>query len=202
MAAVERYRDLAREIAGRPARLGAVRLIAVDGGTGAGKTVFAGRLGGALRDAGLLTEVLHTDDLLDGWADQFTFWPRLRSAILDRLAAGDPGRYRRYDWVTRRFAEEHVLPVPDALIMEGVSAARAEVRPRLTLALFVTADPGSRLSRVLDRDGVDVEPELRRWMAAEEVHFARDRTPERADVLVDGDSRVRHDPDSEYVRLR
>ncbi len=199
--AVARYRDLAEEIAGRPARLGPVRLVAVDGGTGAGKTEFAGRLAEALRHAGLTAEVLHTDDLLDGWADQFTFWPRLE-AVLDRLARGEPARYRRYDWLAGRFGQERTVPVPDVLIMEGTSTARGQVRSRLTLAVFVTADSGVRQSRVLARDGVAIEPDLRRWMAAEQRHFARDATPERVDVLVDGQARVGHDPDSEYVRLR
>jgi Phosphoribulokinase / Uridine kinase family len=200
--AIAGYTDLAREVLRRPAGLGRVRLVAVDGQSGAGKTVFGGRLATALREDGAHTEVVHTDDLLDGWADQFTFWPRLRDGVLEPLARGESGRYRRYDWVAGVFAEEHCVPVPDVLIIEGVSVARAEVRGRLTLAVFVTADPGLRLSRALARDGAAIEPELRRWMAAEDGHFARDATPERVDVLVDGGSRVEHDPDNGYVRLR
>jgi hypothetical protein len=199
---VATYEDLAGEIVRRPARLGGVRLVAVDGGSGAGKTTFAGRLAEALGWAGERVEVVHTDDLLDGWADQFTFWPRLRDGVLQPLAGGAPGRYRRYDWVADGFAEERVVPVPDVLIMDGVSVARAEVRPRLTLAVFLTADPGLRLSRALARDGVAIEPQLRAWMAAENAHFARDGTPEWVDVLIDGGSPVEHDRDSEYVRLR
>jgi uridine kinase len=199
---VATYADLAGEIARRPARLGGIRLVAIDGGSGAGKTMFAERLAVALRRAGARVEVVHTDDLLDGWADQFTFWPRLRDGVLEPLAAGAPGRYRRYDWVAGGFAEERVVPVPDVLIMDGVSVARAAVRARLTLAVFLVADPGLRLPRVLARDGAAIEPQLRAWMAAEKAHFARDATPEWVDVLMDAGSTVEHDRESEYVRLR
>jgi hypothetical protein len=68
--------------------------------------------------------------------------------------------------------------------------------------VFLTADPGVRLSRVLARDGAAIEPELRRWMAAEEAYFAREATPEWVDVLIDGGSVVEHDRESEYLRLR
>lgn len=202
MAFIDDYDRLAKEVLSRPPRLGRVRLVAIDGGSGAGKTVFTGRLLRVLDGEGAHTEVVHTDDLLDGWADQFTFWPRLDEGILAPLARGEPGRYRRYDWAVGAFAEEHPVPVPDVLIVEGVSVARAEVRVRLTLAVFIAVDQAERLSRALARDGAAVEPALRRWMAAEQLHFARDATAERADVLVDGGSAVEHDPDREYVRLR
>ncbi len=202
MTTLARYADLAAEVLARPARLGPVRLVAVDGGSGAGKSTFATSLAAALRRAGATVEVVHTDDLLDGWTDQFTFWPRLCEDVLGPLAEGRPGSYRRYDWLAGAFAEEHAVPVPDVLIIEGSSVARSDVRPRLTLAVFVTADPGLRLSRALARDGAGIEPELRRWMVAEEAHFATERAAEWVDALIDGGSLEEHDPDSEYVRLR
>lgn len=202
MTFIDDYGALAKEVLGRPPRLGRVRLVAIDGGSGAGKTVFTGRLLTALDGECVHTEVVHTDDLLDGWADQFTFWPRLEEGILAPLASGEPGRYRQYDWDVGAFAEEHPVPVPDVLIIEGVSVARVHVRARLTLAVFIAVDQAVRLSRALARDGAAAEPALRRWMAAEQVHFARDATAERVDVLIDGDSAVEHDPDREYVRLR
>ena len=46
------YADLAAEILARPPRLGGVRVVAVDGPAGAGKTTFAARLATAVRAAG------------------------------------------------------------------------------------------------------------------------------------------------------
>jgi uridine kinase len=199
---VERYADLAAEIWERPARLGAVRFVAVDGPSGAGKTTFAGRLATALEKSGRSVVVVNTDDLLDGWADQFTFWPRLDGGVLEPLARGEPGRYPVYDWVRGCFGGNVTVPVPDVLIVDGATSARAEAYPRLSFSVFVTADRDLRLERALARDGAGIEEPLRAWMAAEKEYFAGSATVGRTDRVVDGVARVGHDPECEYVRLR
>lgn len=200
---LEAYQELARRVLAAPARLGPVRLVAVDGPSGAGKTAFAGRLAGALTaTTGVTPPVVHTDDLLDGWADQFGFWTRLDEWVLTPLRAGRPGRYRRYSWVRRQFTPRWVpVPVAPVVIVEGVSAARAAIRPELTLAVFVTAPPMLRLDRALARDGVALLPDLIRWREDEDVHFAADGTAERADLVVDGAPGPVPDPDRHYARL-
>jgi hypothetical protein len=147
--------------------------------------------------------VLHTDDLLDGWDDQFTFWPRLERSVLAPLRAGLPGSYHRYSWVRRSFLPRPV-PVPAAavVIIEGVSAARAVIRPELSLAVFVTAPEELRLARAVARDGPAILPELRRWHAGERLHFAADDTVAHADLVVDGAPTVPHDVDRDYVRRK
>ena len=103
---IERFAELAGHIQSRPARLGTVRLVAVDGPSGAGKTTFAERLAAALREGDTRVAVVHTDDLLDGWADQFTFWPRLESGVLRPLARGVEGRHPVYDWARGSFGTD------------------------------------------------------------------------------------------------
>ena len=199
---VETYADLAAEILTRPARLGAVRLVAVDGPSGAGKTTFAGRLAAALTEAGAAVQVVHTDELLDGWGDQFTFWERLEQTVLEPLTLGRPGRHPVYDWGLGRFAGERTVPVPDVLIVEGATSARPEAYPRLSFSVFVTADPRLRWDRALARDGPAIAAPLRRWMAAEDAFFATVTTAARCDRLVDGVAAVGQDPECGYVRLR
>ncbi|GAA2711610.1 uridine kinase [Micromonospora olivasterospora] len=202
---VETYAELARRVLAGPARLGRTRLAAVDGPSGAGKSVFAARLADALGalPGGARPPVVHTDDLLDGWDDQLTFWPRLDEQVLAPLREGRPGAYRRYSWVRRRFLPRAV-PVPPApvVVLEGVSAARAAVRAELTLSVFVAAPQGLRLRRAVERDGPAILPELRRWHAGERAHFAADGTAEAADLVVDGAPALPHDAPREYVRLR
>jgi hypothetical protein len=193
--------ELAARVLSGPARLGRVRLVAVDGGTGAGKTTFADRLAEALRNGGATVEEIHTDDLLDGWDDMVTFWPRLEHDVLAKLRAGQPGSYRRYDWHTGRFGDDKVpVPVPDVLMLEGVTSARRAIRAELTLGVFVTAPRDLRLARSLARDGEEFRSHLLRWLAAEEAHFAADRTVDGVDVLVDGAADEPHDPRTEYLR--
>ncbi|SDZ41253.1 Uridine kinase [Micromonospora pattaloongensis] len=195
---VERYADLARQVLARPPRLGRTRLVAVDGPSGAGKTVFATRLVAALDGA----PVVHSDDLLAGWDDQFTFWSRLAEWVLGPLRAGGLARYRRYDWHRREFGPQWTeLPPAPVVLLEGVSVARAEIRPELTLAVLVTAPSGLRLARALARDGVTIRPYLENWRRGEDLHFRADATAEHADLLVDGAPETPHDPAVEYVRI-
>ncbi|WP_433529580.1 uridine kinase family protein [Micromonospora sp. CA-263727] len=208
----EGYAGLARRVLAGRARLGRTRLVAVDGPSGAGKTAFAARLADAIavetRAAGTCCvgsgrpPVVHTDDLLDGWDDQLTFWDRLEESVLAPVRAGSAGKYHRYSWTQHRFLPGPV-PVPAApvLIVEGVSAARAAAGPDLTLAVFVTAPQPLRLTRAVARDGPSILPELRRWHAAERDHFAADRTESRADLVVDGAPTLPHDADRHFLRL-
>ncbi|GGL02594.1 uridine kinase family protein [Mangrovihabitans endophyticus] len=200
----ETFAALAARIRDRPPRLGGgrqgggVRLVAVDGPSGSGKTWFAGRLAAALA-----APVVHTDDLLDGWDDQFTFWPRLERQVLEPMRRGETATYRRYLWHRGAFGGVPVVIEPPAtLIVEGVSAARAAIRPELSMSVFVLAPPALRLSRGLARDDggdpVAFAAYLERWRVAEDRHFAADDTAAYADLLVDGAAEAH---DDRYLRL-
>jgi uridine kinase len=194
---VRTFAELGHDILARPPRLGPVRLVAIDGPAGSGKTTFARRLSGALTQAGSRAPQVHVDDLLAGWGDLATFWPRLERWVLDPLRRGAEAAYRIYDWHAEAFREEWTtLAVPDVLIVEGVSSARAVVRPELTLSVYLVAERDVRLARGIERDGEALRPNWLRWMTEEDEHFARDDTMAHADLLVDGTSDV---PETEYV---
>ncbi len=197
----ESYAELARRVLDGPARLGTVRVVAVDGGTGSGKSTFAVRLERALRERGARVATVHTDDLLDGWDDQFTFWHRLESTVLEPLGRGEPARYPVYDWYARGFTTEREVEVPDVLLLDGVSTARQGAAGLRTLTIFLDLDPELRLRRALARDGgYGIEAELRRWQERELAWFAQDRPETRADLVVDALADVGHHPEEEYHR--
>ncbi|MBY8873262.1 hypothetical protein K7640_15605 [Micromonospora sp. PLK6-60] len=202
VAGFEAYAGLARRVLAGPARLGRTRLVVVDGPSGAGKSVFATRLADALAaTTGGPPPVVRTDDLLAGWDDQLTFWPRLEERVLAPVRAGRPGGYRRYSWVRRRFLDREVpVPAGPVLLVEGVSAARAVVRPEASLSVFVTAPAPLRRERALTRDGPEILPELLRWHAGERAHFAADGTPAAVDLVVDGAPVLPHDARRYFVR--
>lgn len=198
---VLRYAGLAAAVLGRPARLGPVRLVAVDGPSGSGKSTFAGRLAGAVRAAGATAEVVNTDDLLDGWGDMLTFWPRLERWVLEPLRAGRPGSYRRYDWHTCAFRHAwQPVPVSDVLVLEGVTSARRVIRADLTFLFWVTAPRDLRFARSLARDGEHTHDALLAWTRAEETHFAEDNTAAAADVCIHSEpSEQAFDPELEVL---
>src|SRR5262245_24789958 len=87
-----------------PAALGRTRLICVDGPAGSGKTTLANQivLSGRARD--LSADVVHMDDLYEGWDGlDLQPEPRVVDQLLAPLAAGRPGRWQRYDWYAGRF---------------------------------------------------------------------------------------------------
>jgi hypothetical protein len=193
------FRELAATVLARPARLGAVRLVGVDGRAGSGKTTFAGRLAAELGRSRRVA-VLHTDDFLDGWAKMLVWQPRLREWVLEPFRRGEAGAYRRYDWELGRLRDEWTaIEPPEVLVVEGVGSASAAMRADLTLGVLVDAPEQLRLRRGLERDGDALRPEWERWMAGEDGHFAEDATPGAVDVLVDGAPAEGHDPEIEYI---
>ncbi|GHH64395.1 hypothetical protein GCM10017673_07000 [Streptosporangium violaceochromogenes] len=180
MGTAVRFEDLAAVIGRLPPSCGPVRVVAVDGPGGSGKTTFADRLAGALG-----AQVVHSDDFPVPWDEPPAAWfGQLERQVLGPLAAGRPGRYRRYDWVGGAYTGWVDVPVAPALIVEGVGAARRTAPVAFTVWVEATAEV--RLTRVLARDGAALAPQWRRWMRAEREWFAADGTRDRADLLLDG----------------
>ncbi|MDO9454857.1 4-amino-4-deoxy-L-arabinose transferase [Nocardioides sp.] len=132
------------------------------------------------------------DDLYDGWSGLHAVADQL-STLLRPLAAGRPGHYRRYDWHARAFAETvEVAPpgVDGLLVVEGVGSGSLPHADLHTLLAWVEAPADVRLRRGLERDGDDLREQWLAWQASEQAHFARDRTRDRADVLLDGEGNL------------
>lgn len=192
------FADLAARILSRqpPASM-PVRLVAVDGPGGSGKSTFATGLAAACNDA----PVVHTDDL--AYHDHATRWWRLlEDWVLTPLAAGRPARFQRYDWELRRRTDWYEIPLAPVVLIEGVSAARAAIRDRLTLSVWIEAPRELRLRRGLERDGQDLVGFWTDWMAEEDAFYAADPTFDAVDLVVDGDPQLPHDEEREFVVIR
>lgn len=194
--------DLADRVLREPPRLGTTRLVCVDGPSGSGKSVLAARIARSLRSAGATVTELHMDDLYPGWDGLAAAVPLLVEQVLAPLAAGRPGRYRRFDWPAGAYAEEHDVPAGGVLLVEGVaSGARAAAR-WAGLLLWVEAPLEERFRRGIERDGRAYLPHWQRWAVQEEEHFAVEGTRGRADLRVDGDPRgTPHDAERDVVLL-
>jgi hypothetical protein len=117
------YAALAARLRDLEPSCGAVRVVAVDGPSAAGKSTFSAVLSAALDGA----PVVHSDDFPVPWdGDPLAWWPPLTALVLEPLRAGRTGRFRRYDWRHGAYAEETEIPVAPVVVIEGVGAARAE----------------------------------------------------------------------------
>lgn len=164
----------------RAATLGGGRLVCLDGPAGSGKTTLATAIGELC--AGV---VVHMDDLYPGWSGLAEI-DALLGGVLLPLAEGRPGSYRRYDWLAGRLAETVTVEPTPLLVVEGVGTGASRFADLCTLLVWVEAPDDFRKARALRRDGHAFVPHWQRWGADEAGLFARERTRERADVIVDG----------------
>ncbi|HET7357644.1 MAG TPA: 4-amino-4-deoxy-L-arabinose transferase [Nocardioidaceae bacterium] len=169
----------------RPPRLPGTRLVCVDGPAGSGKTTLAAVLANLAAQHGSV-DVLHMDDMLEGWRGLPGVLPRVAADLVDPLRSGRPGRYRRYDWAAGRFAETHTVGPVDVLVLEGVGSGGSAYDDAITTLVWVEVPRDLRLARGVERDGEQVRAHWLTWMQDEDAVHARERTRERADILVDG----------------
>ncbi len=170
----------------RPARVGGrCRVIAVDGQAGAGKTTLAAGVAQAAKHMGTNVEVIHLDDLYDGWRGVLRV-NELVASLLRSLHREGQAAYRRYDWHRGAYAEVREVVLPDLLLLEGVGAGPPACDPLLTLRVWVSAPREVRLERGLRRDGEQLRAQWLQFLTDEEQVHARDRTRDRADLLLDG----------------
>lgn len=158
---------------------GPVRLIAVDGHAGSGKSTFASRLAAALDDA----PVLRLDDLATH-ESFFTWTDRLREQVVEPLSRGERARYAPYDWTARRFAAPRGLEPAPVVLVEGVGAGRRALRPRLARLLWMDLPAPESWERGRRRDGPALSAFWDAWTAAETEHFAADPSRCHADALI------------------
>jgi uridine kinase len=162
---------------------GPVRIVAIDGPGGAGKSTFAERLSAAAGGA----PIVHTDDFASA-ADPTNWWPRLLEQVILPLAGNERGRYQRYDWPSETFAEWCTVDPSPIVIIEGVSAGRKEWLEHLSFVIWVETPRAVRLRRGIERDGHSAADDWDAWMSSEDRHYERDPTRQRADAIIDGTS--------------
>lgn len=187
---------LAGQVCGADPAAGSTRVVAIDGLSGAGKSMLAARLAEALTEA----PVVHMDDLYPGWDGLADAPARLLEWVLEPLSRGEPARYRRYDWGAGEYAEWHDVPEAPVLVVEGCGAGVRAVAPYLSLLVWVEAPEPERRRRGLARDP-GYAPYWDRWARQEQAMYATERTRERADLRVDGHPSERYDPGVEVVLL-
>jgi len=167
-----------------PARCGSTHIIAIDGRAGAGKTTLANELCLALSLHRKVT-VIHLDEIYAGWelalSDLLT---NSLSQILKSIAAEEIAVVPIYDWAKEQFNSTREISPCDVIIIEGVGSAQRVVRAQATVSIWIDIDPHTGLERVLGRDGLAIEEQMKLWQVREEEHFLSDATRENVDFIL------------------
>ena len=162
-----------------PARCGGTKVVAVDGRSGSGKTTLAEALGAELE-----APVVSLEYLYGGWDGLERGLGLLVTEVLGPLSRGRTARVPRYDWVRDTWDEPWLLSPPDTLVIEGVGAGARRAAAYASVLVWLEAAASVRKKRALDRDGETFAPHWDRWAAAEDAMLARERTPDRADLVI------------------
>lgn len=153
--------------------------MAIDGRSGAGKTVLAAALAAELN-----APVVSLEYLYDGWDGLERGIDLLVSEVLEPLSRRTRAFVPRYDWGSGSWDEPWPLDPPQILIVEGVGAGARRAAPHESLLIWIESPPSVRKKRALDRDGETFAPYWDEWAAAEDALLAREQTPARADLVI------------------
>ncbi|WP_304455518.1 uridine kinase [Nocardiopsis sp. YSL2] len=174
-----------------PERSARVRVVAVEGRSGSGKSTVAERLRAVLAARGEPVHVLTMEDLYPGWDGLARAPGLLRSWVLAPLRRGESVAWHRYDWDRGAFAPERTrLPEEVAtggtLVVEGCGSGAADVRGLVDALVWVAA-PGAERARRLDArwDAAVYAPHRDRWARQEEAFYAEHRPDAHAGLVVD-----------------
>lgn len=157
---------------------GRTRVVAVDGHSGAGKTAFAHQLGNRLG-----APVFSFEDIYPGWHG-LEATTAIAREVLAAIAVDEIGRTRAWDWERDEPGEPLVIHPGPLLVIEGVGSGATQLRPFLSLLVWLEAPETVRRQRALARDGETYRPWWDVWAEQERAHFARELTAGAADFSV------------------
>ncbi|HEX6450578.1 MAG TPA: AAA family ATPase [Trebonia sp.] len=159
---------------------GRTSVVAIDGRAGSGKTTLAEALA-----AELSAPMVSLEYLYDGWDGLERGISLLVTEVLEPLSKGQTAYVPRYDWIRGTWDEPEPLDPPETLIVEGVGAGARSAAKYESVLVWLETPSSVRKKRALDRDGETFAPYWAQWAAEEAAMLARERTRERADIVID-----------------
>ena len=159
-------------------------IIAIDGPAGAGKTTLALDIKLALAQRYSVTEI-HMDDLYDGWDNALT---SQLAEVLEHVVKSHkncaPISLSTYDWHAGAFSPVEELEKSELLILEGVGSGQMAIRDSLSALIWIDIEDSQGLARVLERDGKEIESQMKKWLATQAQHFRDQGTQNAADFVL------------------
>jgi uridine kinase len=178
---------IARKREGRPL------FVAIDGGTGAGKSMLAR----GIQEKSGAVSIVRTDDFFrplneyptaslaaEDLYELYFAWQRMRDEALIRLRRGETATYQKYDWSADRLLQWETVEPEEIVLVEGVYSSRPELRPMLDAVIVVEAPRAERLRRVLARDPNPTTDWITPWMKAEDWYLEKIRPQDTADLIL------------------
>jgi uridine kinase len=183
-----------------------VRTIGIDGVDGAGKTVFADELAGALRARGLQVIRASVDGFHNpphvryrlgrhspvGYFQDSYDYDQLRELLLDPLSSGGARSYVTAIYDVKEETpvdiEVRVAPLGSVLVFDGIFLHRPELADYWDCSVFLRVEREVARDRTFQRDGSPRDPDARedsRYVEGQKIYLETCRPESVASIVVD-----------------
>ena len=190
--------DLVQNVNSSSKKCGQTKIVVIDGPAGSGKTTLAKSLSGLLENC----PIIHMDEIYEGWENALS--PKtsqdLVEWIINPLLEDKSIEYIKYDWNLEQRIEKVVINNPQVMIIEGVGASVSEISKHACLKLWIEVNEETGINRVLTRDGLQIQEQMKKWQTQESKFFIENNSKENSDIWIDGDPVVKIDTSSQFVR--
>ena len=159
-------------------------LISIDGPAGAGKTTLAETLKSDLRLEKKSAEIIHMDDLYNGWEDALGTKLGLALGDIASQTSGKEIIHPIYNWAEEKYSRIRSIPTPDVLILDGVGSGHSVIREKVDISIWVEIEPHLGIKRAIDRDGKIIAPYMDGWEKGQAAYFAEHHTRESATFTI------------------
>ena len=159
-------------------------IIAIDGPAGAGKTTLATNIHLALYP-NYTSTIIHMDDLYHGWDNALT--SQLTDVLTHLVSAhkdAKPISLSTYNWLAGEFNPASEIEKSELLILEGVGSGQMAIRDSLSALIWIDIEDSQGMARVLERDGNEIESQMKKWLSTQEQHFRDEGTQNAADFVL------------------
>jgi len=190
--------DLVQNVNSSSKKCGQTKIVVIDGPAGSGKTTLAKSLSGLLENC----PIIHMDEIYEGWENALS--PKtsqdLVEWIINPLLEDKSIEYLKYDWHLEQRIEKVVINNSKVMIIEGVGASVSEISKHACLKLWIEVNEETGINRVLTRDGLQIQEQMKKWQRQESKFFIENNSKENSDIWIDGDPVVKIDTSSQFVR--
>jgi uridine kinase len=177
---------------------GQTKIIVIDGPAGSGKTTLAKSLSRLFENC----PIIHMDEIYEGWKNALSHKTSndLTDWIIYPLLESKTIKFIKYDWNLEKRIEQVVINFPKVLIIEGVGSSSFEISQHACLKLWIEVNKETGINRVLTRDGLHIQEQMKTWQSQESKFFIENNSKENSDIWIDGDPVVKIDTSSQFVR--
>ena len=198
MVQVSNLSELVDKVNESSKKCGQTKIIVIDGPAGSGKTTLAKSLSGLLENC----PIIHMDEIYEGWENALSpkTFQDLVEWIINPLLENNSIEYIKYDWNLEQRIEKIVINNSKIIIIEGVGSSSFEISKHASLKLWIEVNKETGINRVLTRDGLQIQEQMKTWQSQESKFFIENNSKENSDIWIDGDPVVKIDTSSQFVR--